>query len=99
MRTATARSRICIEAMRLRCPHCGERDAEEFTTLGAGGGRRPDPAAADALQAFHDYVHLRDNPIGPQLEYWYHAAGCRTWLRVKRNTRTHEVLSVDMAAP
>ena len=26
--------------------------------------RRPDPAAPDAAQAFHDYVYLRDNPSG-----------------------------------
>ncbi len=82
--------------MRLKCPYCGERDTEEFTTLGSANGVRPDPKAPNALQAFHEYLHLRENTAGTNIEYWYHAAGCRTWLRVSRNTRTHEVSSVAM---
>jgi heterotetrameric sarcosine oxidase delta subunit len=83
--------------MRLRCPHCGERDAEEFATLGSTGGQRPE-AGGDALARFHDYLHLRNNPAGPNLEYWYHAAGCRSWLLVRRDTLTHEIFSVEMAS-
>ncbi len=84
--------------MRLKCPYCGERDAAEFITRGGAAGVRPDPAGPDPLQRFHDYVHLRDNPAGTSLEYWYHAAGCRSWLQVTRDTRSHLVLSVEMAA-
>jgi sarcosine oxidase subunit delta len=85
--------------MRLTCPFCGERDAEEFSILGEVAGPRPDPAAPDAQGRFHAYVHLRDNPAGPQREHWYHANGCRRWLVVERDTRTHQILSTAMAAP
>ena len=84
--------------MRLTCPFCGERDAEEFAVLGEALPPRPDPAAADAEARFADYVYLRDNPAGPHREHWYHASGCRRWLVVVRDTRTHEVLSTALAA-
>ena len=83
--------------MRLTCPYCGERDLQEFVYLGDATVRRPDPGAPDALQAFHDYVYLRDNPAGPHREYWHHAAGCRAWLVVTRDTLSHEITAVELA--
>ena len=83
--------------MRIACPHCGERDAREFSYLGYATVRRPDPQAPDALVRFIDYVYLRDNPAGPHREFWYPGAGCQTWLVVERNTRTHEVSDVKFA--
>ena len=50
--------------MRIKCPYCGERDAQEFTYRGAAGVQRPDPDAPGAQGAFIDYVYLRDNPAG-----------------------------------
>ena len=38
------------------------------------------------------YVYLRDNPCGPLEELWYHGAGCRSWITVRRDTHTHEML-------
>jgi methylglutamate dehydrogenase subunit B len=78
--------------MRIPCPFCGERDVSEFAYLGDGNAARPDAAAPEAQAKFFDAVYLRDNPAGPHDELWYHASGCRTWLRVTRNTRTHEIL-------
>jgi sarcosine oxidase subunit delta len=85
--------------MRIPCPFCGERDGEEFQTLGEAAGPRPDPAASDAEAEFFAYVHLRENPAGPHREYWYHAAGCRRWLLVTRDTRSNAVLGAAFAAP
>jgi heterotetrameric sarcosine oxidase delta subunit len=83
--------------MRIQCPFCGERDVSEFTYLGDASFTRPDAQAADSQARFFQAVYLRDNPAGPFEELWYHASGCRSWLRVRRNTRTHEILSVDFA--
>jgi sarcosine oxidase subunit delta len=82
--------------MRLTCPLCGARDLREFTYRGSAEllGRPPGDAGA---AAFHDYVHLRDNPAGPNPELWQHAAGCRAWLRVVRDTRSHAVLETALA--
>jgi heterotetrameric sarcosine oxidase delta subunit len=85
--------------MRIKCPYCGERDAEEFGYLGAASLKRPDPGAADAGQAFCEYVYVRDNPAGLNAELWYHRAGCRSWLIVERDTRNHEIKLVTLASP
>jgi methylglutamate dehydrogenase subunit B len=77
--------------MRIPCPFCGERDAREFTYLGDATVTRPDPAAVDAERLFYDYVYLRDNPSGAHSELWYHAQGCRSWVKVERDTRTHRI--------
>lgn len=84
--------------MRIKCPYCGERDSGEFTYRGAADLKRPDPQAANAQQAFFEYVYVRDNPAGPHAELWYHGGGCRAWLRVERDTRTHEILSTAYAS-
>jgi sarcosine oxidase subunit delta len=83
--------------MRLPCPYCGSRDLSEFTYLGDAGPARPSPDGEGAEAAFVDYVYLRDNPAGPHKEFWYHAQGCRSWLRVERDTRTHAILSAQLA--
>ena len=83
--------------MRLTCPFCGERDVQEFICRGEAGPPRPDPAAEGAEARFFDYAYLRDNPCGPSREHWYHAVGCRRWLVVERDLRTHEVMSVAFA--
>ena len=83
--------------MRITCPYCGLRDVSEFSYLGDAAPLRPDPSAADAQQRFHDYVHQRDNPAGLHKELWYHSAGCRRWLKIERDTRTH-VLSSSIFA-
>ena len=79
--------------MRIRCPFCGERDASEFSYLGDANFRRPDALAADAATHFFEAVYLRDNPAGRHDELWYHGSGCRSWLRVTRDTRTHEIFA------
>jgi methylglutamate dehydrogenase subunit B len=83
--------------MRIPCPYCGSRGIFEFAYLGDATLKRPDPTAPDAAAAFHDYVYLRDNPAGPHREFWQHASGCRAWLEVSRDTRTHEILAVKKA--
>ena len=83
--------------MRIDCPHCGARDAQEFSYLGAADPRRPNGLAATEA-AMTDYVYLRDNPAGEHREYWHHLAGCRRWLIVTRDTVGHEVTRVEDAA-
>lgn len=80
-------------------PLCGPRDASEFVYLGdASLLNRPDPQAPNAARQFSDYLFLRENPAGLHRELWYHEQGDRSWLIVTRNTETHEIISVDLAA-
>ena len=81
--------------MRLTCPLCGARDRREFYYQGADVALdRPAPDAG--MDAWDDYMHLRDNPTGQTRDLWQHEAGCGAWLVVTRNTTTHEVLDVAL---
>jgi methylglutamate dehydrogenase subunit B len=80
--------------MRIDCPFCGAREITEFSYLGDAGVTRPEPEAGG--EAFHDYAYLRTNPAGEHREYWYHAAGCHSWLVVERNTVTHQIGRVSL---
>lgn len=74
----------------ITCPVCGLRPVEEYRF----GGEIPrvpdritDPEARD-----RDYVWNFNNPEGLTTERWFHAAGCRRWLTLQRDTRTDTVV-------
>ena len=81
--------------MRLPCPLCGARDIREFSYLGAALAR---PETQAWGPGWDDYLHNRDNPAGATEELWYHGQGCGAWLRVTRDTVTHEVMRAELAA-
>jgi sarcosine oxidase subunit delta len=83
--------------MRIPCPFCGHRDVSEFAYLGDANAARPAADTPDADRVVLEAVYLRDNPSGLHLELWYHASGCRSWLEVERNTRTHEITKATFA--
>jgi methylglutamate dehydrogenase subunit B len=90
--------------MRIDCPFCGSRDLREFSFLGdaetAGSAlAEATPAAAGGGNpaAEAERVYFRLNPAGRHRGLWYHESGCRSWLLVERDTRTHEVFSVRFA--
>jgi len=39
----------------------------------------------------------RTRQSGPHQELWYHGGGCRKWLVVTRNTRTHNINDATFA--
>jgi len=78
----------------IRCPYCGPRGHVEFTYGGDASRRRPDTDGPGSEEAWFDYVYLRDNPAGPQLEHWQHSGGCRAWLVIERDTASHAISSV-----
>lgn len=56
------------------------------------------PQATDAeVLKWHDYVYLRANPAGPHRELWQHTGGCRAWLVVTRDTKSHEITAIEPA--
>ena len=84
---------------RMKCPWCGERDAVEFTYDGDATIEKPEYGRDDdRVEAdWYDAVYTRDNPRGPHVEWWHHATGCRQWIRVMRDTHTHEILATGPA--
>jgi sarcosine oxidase subunit delta len=83
--------------MRITCPYCGSRDSSEFSYLGDATLKRPVDGGQNDDGAMFDYVYLRDNPAGEHRESWYHGAGCRSWIVVRRDTRNHDIVSADLA--
>lgn len=73
------------------CPWCGPRAQLEFTYGGDATVERPAPDAPEA--DWVAFVYLRDNPAGPHDELWFHGVGCRQWFRLRRDTRTHDILA------
>ncbi|WP_103336106.1 sarcosine oxidase subunit delta [Pseudotabrizicola formosa] len=80
--------------MRLTCPLCGPRDRREFYYSGAAVALDR-PGAEAPPEAWDDHLHNRDNPAGVTQDLWYHEQGCCSWLKVTRNTVTHEILAVE----
>ena len=82
------------------CPWCGPRNQVEFTYGGDATVKRPPPDAP--METWFAFVYLRDNPCGPHQELWLHSAGCLQWFKVRRDTRTHDILAsarMDEALP
>jgi len=73
------------------CPYCGKRDHVEFTYGGDATVKWPADPSTVPEQEWLDTVYLRDNPRGPHLEWWHHSAGCRSWIKVRRDTFSHEI--------
>jgi sarcosine oxidase subunit delta len=77
-------------ALRIDCPICGIRPYTEF----AFGGELREVRSADA-EADFARVYLPANAAGPQRERWFHAAGCRRWLTLTRDTVSNTIDGVD----
>jgi heterotetrameric sarcosine oxidase delta subunit len=76
----------------LECPRCGRRPVEEFTF---GGERRVVPDwITDPEERDFDEVWVFENPDGETRERWFHAAGCRRWLTVRRDTSVDRVIEI-----
>jgi len=78
----------------ITCPFCGPREESEFSCGGEAHIARPLAENSLTDAEFADYLFLRDNPKGVFLERWRHAAGCRRWFNVVRDTVTHEIIEV-----
>jgi methylglutamate dehydrogenase subunit B len=72
-------------------PHCGAREATEFS-LGGDDRRRAGLGATDGELV--DALSVRRNVHGWQTERWRHDAGCRSWLLVEPETGTDGIRRV-----
>ena len=74
------------------CPWCGPRDEIEFTYGGEAARPRPvDPDLLDDAQ-WAQFLFMRRNVRGAHHERWNHAAGCRRWFSLTRDTLTHAIV-------
>jgi sarcosine oxidase subunit delta len=75
----------------LTCPNCGERNVTEFRFGGEAKRRPPNPEDPTNDAAWAAYLHMKENKLGVQTEWWCHHTGCGTWFLAERHTRTQEI--------
>ena len=82
----------------INCPNCGPRNSHEYRH---GGEYNPRPGTPDQASSgeWTNYVYMRANHRGEQLEWWYHRAGCGLWFLARRDTRTNQVLETRRWQP
>ena len=67
----------------LDCPNCGKRQVSEFAF---GNEFVTRPSQEEAFEAWTDYVFMKENIRGKQIEWWYHRDGCKRWFLSYRHT-------------
>jgi len=75
----------------INCPWCGERDESEFSYAGEAHIARPPDTEKLSDEQWADYLFMRKNPKGLHREQWLHAAGCRRYFNVERDTLTYRI--------
>ena len=77
--------------LNIKCPYCGDRSQKEFAYGGDGTVVRPELNQEISDKKWDEFVYLRKSPRGKHIELWHHIAGCRQWIKVQRDTVTHEI--------
>ncbi|OGP56843.1 MAG: hypothetical protein A2V65_02645 [Deltaproteobacteria bacterium RBG_13_49_15] len=72
----------------INCPNCGLRDVYEFK-FGGEAKERPGPDAD--IRRWRHYIYFNKNANGLHEEWWYHTAGCQSWIKITRDTATNRV--------
>ncbi|MFW2421660.1 MAG: sarcosine oxidase subunit delta [Porticoccaceae bacterium] len=79
----------------IHCPYCGEkREEEEYHYAGEAHITRPLEPESLSDEEWGKYLFHRKNIKGSHREMWFHAAGCRKFFNVARNTVTYEIEQV-----
>jgi sarcosine oxidase, subunit delta len=75
----------------IECPWCGERDETEFSYAGEAHIARPLETEKLTDVEWADYLFMRKNTKGLHREQWLHAASCRRYFNVERDTVTYKI--------
>ena len=78
----------------INCPYCGERDQQEFKAGGEAHIERPKQPTELSDDEWAEYLFMRKNIKGIQLERWVHIHGCRKWFNMVRDTSNDQIHAV-----
>ena len=70
---------------------CGMRSQNEFSYGGDATVKRPELNKEISDQDWDNFVYNRKSLRGKHKELWQHLSGCRQWIKVERDTATHEI--------
>ena len=75
----------------IKCPYCGLRSQNEFAYGGDGTVKRPALNKEISDEEWNNFVYNSKRPRGKHIELCHHISGCRQWIKVERDTATHEI--------
>ena len=75
----------------IKCPYCGLRSQNEFAYGGDGTVKRPALNKEISDVEWNNFVYNRKSQRGKHIALWHHISGCRQWIKVQRDTVTHEI--------
>lgn len=77
--------------MYLPCPHCGNRNADEFIYGGDTSRQRPVNPGKLSNQSWCEHIYTVPNVKGVANEFWWHKRGCNHWITLQRDSRNDDV--------
>ena len=81
------------DMLNICCPYCQElREEAEFHYAGQAHLVRPADPDGVSDEEWGRYLYFRKNPRGLHHEMWFHAAGCRRFFNVTRDTVSYDIL-------
>lgn len=79
--------------LKVFCPHCAEsREEAEFHCFGQAHLARPADPDNCTDEQWGNYLYFRKNPRGIHQELWVHAAGCRKFFNITRDTQSYQIM-------
>ncbi|MCY4540950.1 MAG: sarcosine oxidase subunit delta [Rhodobacteraceae bacterium] len=82
----------------IECPFCGSRDEREFDYGGLAKPPRGRIAEVASDREWLDYLLIAEEQGEIAEEYWWHVRGCGEWIKIRRNTLTHDIESPEGAS-
>ena len=79
----------------IKCPYCGMRPQNEFMYGGDATVKRPELNKEVSDKEWDTFVYFRKSPRGKHTELWQHISGCRQWIKVERDTVSHEIYKTE----
>ena len=81
----------------IECPYCGKRPELEFSHAGQAHIARAKNPSEVSVEAWTDFLYMRDNIKGVHAERWRHTHGCARYFNALRDTTTDHFLATYKA--
>jgi sarcosine oxidase subunit delta len=79
------------------CPYCGKRPELEFSHAGQAHIARAKNPSEVSVEAWTDFLYMRDNIKGVHAERWRHTHGCARFFNALRDTTTDHFIATYKA--
>jgi sarcosine oxidase subunit delta len=81
----------------IECPYCGKRPELEFSHAGQAHIARAKNPSEVSVEAWTDFLYMRDNIKGVHAERWRHTHGCARFFNALRDTTTDHFIATYKA--